>query len=159
MKEKQHLQLRLIRDGYTALTTSGKLFVDGVFFGYTLEDSVRAYGIKVKGYTAIPAYIYGVSINYSNHFKRRMNLIYNQDDGSIDALGVRFTGIRFHGGNRHRDTSGCILVAKNRISDEVIQGSLEMELTSLVEQAIDLGKEVVLEIINSSSSSRAFPSF
>ncbi|WP_421918874.1 DUF5675 family protein [Marinifilum sp.] len=149
MKETQHLQLRLIRDRYSVQATSGKLFVNGVFFGYTLEDTVRAHGIKVIGHTAIPAYIYQIKINYSNHFKRRMCLIYNQDDGSIDALGVQFTGIRFHGGNRHTDTSGCILIARNRISDEVIQGSLEKELTCLIDQAIESGKEVVFEIINS----------
>jgi len=149
MNETQHLQLRLLRDSYSAQTTLGKLFVDGIFFGYTLEDTVRAFGIKVDGHTAIPAYIYKVKVDYSNRFKREMCLIYNQDDGSINAMGVEFTGIRFHGGNRHTDTSGCILIAKNRISETVIQGSLEKQLSSLVDQAIGSGKKVVLEIINS----------
>ena len=88
-------------------------------------------------------------MDYSNRFKREMCLIYNQDDGSVNAMGIEFTGIRFHGGNRHTDTSGCILIAKNRISDTVIQGSLEKQLSSLVDQAIGSGKKVVLEIINS----------
>jgi len=148
MENEQILSLRLIRSGYTAHATPGKLYIDGTFFGYTLEDTVRAQGIKVPGHTAIPAYIYRVKINYSPHFKRRMCLIYNQDDGSIKAMGLKFTGIRFHGGNRHSDTSGCILIARNRISEEVIQGSLEKQLTALVDQAIKSGKEVVLEIIN-----------
>jgi hypothetical protein len=148
MTENPMVLLRLIRETYTSQTTLGKLFVNGVFFGYTLEDTVHAFGIKVPKHTAIPAYIYRVKLNYSPHFGRIMTLIYNMDDESIFAMGVRFTGIRFHGGNRHTDTEGCILIAKNRISDDVIQGSLEKDLYQIVKTAELQKKEVVLEIIN-----------
>ncbi len=148
MTENPILLLRLIRETYTSQTTLGKLFVDGVFFGYTLEDTVRAFGIKVPQHTAIPAYIYQVKLNYSPQFGRIMTLIYNMEDESIFALGIRFTGIRFHGGNRHTDTEGCILIAKNRISDAVIQGSLVKELYQIVRSAEELGKNIILEVIN-----------
>ena len=148
MTGNQTILLRLIRETYTSQTTLGKLFVNGEFFAYTLEDTVRAFGIKVPKHTAIPAYIYKVKLNYSPHFGRIMTLIYNTEDERIFAMGVHFIGIRFHGGNRHTDTEGCILIAKNRISDTVIQGSLEKELYQLVKNAELQNKEVILEVIN-----------
>ncbi len=148
MTDKQSILLRLIRETYTSQATLGKLFVNGIFFGYTLEDTVRAFGIKVPKHTAIPAYIYKIKLNYSPHFGRIMTLIYNQEDESIFAMGIRFTGIRFHGGNRHSDTEGCILLAKNRISDCLIQGSLEKEIYQVVRDAELQNQEVILEIIN-----------
>ena len=148
MTNNQSILLRLIRETYTSQTTLGKLFVNGEFFGYTLEDTVRAFGIKVPKHTAIPAYIYHVKLNYSPKFGRIMTLIFNMDDESIFAMGIRFSGIRFHGGNRHTDTEGCILIAKNRISDCVIQGSLEKELYQIIKNAEIQNKEIILEIIN-----------
>ena len=148
MKEHDILYLRIIREEFTSQTTVGKMFIDGQFFGYTLEDTVRAFGIKVKGHTALPAYQYQVKLNFSPKHKRIMTLIYNQSDGSVNAMGIQFNGIRFHGGNRHSDTEGCILIAKHRISNQVIQGSLEKELNLKIAEAEKQGKQIILEIIN-----------
>ncbi|RZT93586.1 hypothetical protein EV201_2759, partial [Ancylomarina subtilis] len=57
-------------------------------------------------------------------------------------------GIRFHGGNRHTDTEGCILIAKHRVTKEIIQGSLEKELSLKIAEAENQGKKIALEIIN-----------
>jgi len=50
------------------------------------------------------------------------------------ANGIRFTGIRCHGGNRHKDTAGCPLVAYNRINKDTIQGTAEKALTKKVKE-------------------------
>ena len=79
--------------------------------------------MKIKGKTAIPAGKYEVVVTMSNRFKRLMPLL-------LDVEG--FDGIRIHGGNSHDDTDGCLLIAKNRISDTYIQGSLESVITKKI---------------------------
>lgn len=93
----------------------GKLYIDGEFFCYTLEDEIRPDGVKVYGETAIPAGNYKVKITYSPHFKRKLPLIYNNDKDLCvhGAKGIKWCGVRFHGGNTSKDTLGCVLVAFN----------------------------------------------
>lgn len=121
--------IKIVRNSGTGLTTSGWLFFDGEYVCHTLEDIMRHSGIKVQDATAIPSGIYKGKITYSNRFKRNMILIYNQDDKSVDRDGVKFTGIRIHGGNTHKDTSGCILAAYNKVNDDTIQGTAEKAIT------------------------------
>lgn len=73
----------------------GKLSIDGVFFCFTLE------GVT----TAIPAGRYRVAITFSNRFQRDLPEV-------LDVPGR--LGIRIHPGNTQHDTSGCILVGKER---------------------------------------------
>ena len=83
------MELRLVRETFTAVSTIGRLMVDGLFDSYTLEDVVRD-GPKIPGRTAIPYGRYQVIIDYSNRFKRPMPLLLNVPG---------FTGIRIHQGN------------------------------------------------------------
>lgn len=100
--------------------TLGKMYLDGEFYGYTLEDTVRKPGQKVPGKTAIPAGSYKVTVTYSPHFKKLLPLINDVPE---------FDGVRIHGGNSAADTDGCILVAKNRDSSRgIIWGSLSADL-------------------------------
>ncbi|MBG7619359.1 hypothetical protein I5R65_07775 [Herbaspirillum sp. AP02] len=95
------MKLLLQREPSTKKSTAGKLFIDGVFECYTLEDSVRARGVKVYGQTAIPAGTYQVLLTQSPRFKRVLPLLLNVPG---------FEGIRIHPGNKAEDTDGCILV-------------------------------------------------
>ena len=116
--------LQLRREPPRNQATPGRLrwTLDGATVEYyTLEDGAILYvqnnpystllqawhaTTKVPGQTAIPAGRYRVALTYSGRWKRQMN----------ELLDVpQFTGIRFHGGNRHVDTQGCPLVGVTRV--------------------------------------------
>jgi len=115
--------LQIPRLYYGVECTVSPVIAEGKFFGYCLEDTVRPAGVKIKGKTAIPAGRYEVVVTRSPRFKRLMPLL-------LDVEG--FDGIRIHGGNSHEDTDGCLLIAKNRISDTYIHGSLERVITQKI---------------------------
>jgi hypothetical protein len=81
--------------------TVSRLYVDGVYQCYILEDVVRAPGVKVAGATAIPAGKYTVIIDFSEHFQKDLPHILNVP---------MFDGVRLHAGNTDLDTEGCLLV-------------------------------------------------
>ena len=136
---------------YTARTTIGRLNLPaqdgGTMFCYTLEDTVRAYGIKVPGETAIPEGIYKIKLTKSKKFKRLMTIIYTEDNLKIKAGGIGFEGVRFHGGNTHKDSEGCPLVAFNYINDHTIQGTAEKALTAKIQEYLLKGN-VFVKITN-----------
>lgn len=103
------MHLLLTRSPSAHDCTLGKLYVNGTFECYTLEDVVRT-GPKVYGKTAIPAGTYEVAINYSNKFKRDLPLLLNVPG---------FAGIRIHSGNTAADTLGCILVGQTQTKTSV----------------------------------------
>ena len=80
--------------------TVGKMYVDGVYECYTLEDAIRN-GTKIIGKTAIPIGEYKLIVDASTRFKQDMPHILDVPD---------FTGVRIHSGNTSADTDGCILV-------------------------------------------------
>lgn len=101
--------------------TIGRLYVDGVYFCDTLEDTDRGLRKsmtleeikrkKVYGQTAIPMGTYRVSITYSPTFKKLMPLL----------IGVPgYEGVRIHPGNTPADTLGCILVGENKEVGKVL---------------------------------------
>ena len=117
------------REIFTARTTIGDVFLGGKNFCYSLEDTVRAKGIKVPGETAIPAGIYKWHITYSSRFKRDMISIYTESNGyQLIAEGISFKGLRIHGGNDHEDTEGCPLFAFIKVSDVKIYKTAEKDL-------------------------------
>lgn len=105
------MKFTIIRDTFTTKCTIGCLSVEGgTFECYTLEDVARPLGVKIYGQTAIPSGKYKVRMTFSNRFQRELPLIYNESDWSVnDHQGVLFEGVRFHSGNTHEDTHGCIL--------------------------------------------------
>ena len=101
--------IELIRDDDpSSLHNYGKLFVDKLFFGETLEDEDRYLeqgGEKEYGNTAIPRGRYRVKLTPSQRFNRIMPEIMDVPD---------FTGVRIHGGNTDADTLGCPLLGQVR---------------------------------------------
>ncbi len=108
------MKLRIVRDLFLQQRTFGKLYVDGHYECETLEDTVRAEGIKIPGQTAIPYGDYKVVLTWSARFKRILPLLLNVEN---------FDGVRIHAGNTEEDTEGCILVGKMRMNSEKLYPS------------------------------------
>ena len=92
------MELLLQRQPSNDSCTIGKLFVDGEYLCFTLEDVVR--DEKVYGRTAIPEGRYKVIVTMSPRFKRMLPL--------LEAV-PNYSGVRIHPGNTAEDTEGCIL--------------------------------------------------
>jgi hypothetical protein len=135
------MNIRLERNVFLEKRTFGKLFIDGEFFGYTLEDKYRGQleeeCDKVQNETAIPCGKYKVIVDYSAHFDRLLPHI-------LDV--PRFTGVRMHGGNTEDDTEGCVLTAaESDFKERVWNCKIKVEeLTELIQKA----GEAEIEIIN-----------
>ena len=116
------LKLKVIarRDTYSI----GKLYIDGIYFCDTLEDTVRDINhngkfdngeVKVYGKTAIPFGKYSVVYTHSPKFKRKLPLLLNVP---------QFEGIRIHPGNTAEDSLGCILVGKNTVVGKLTESKV-----------------------------------
>lgn len=99
------MKLLLQRGPSSLESTLGDLYIDGRHECVTLEDVVRADGIKIAGETAIPAGSYTVDITYSPRFHCDMPLL-------IHVAG--YIGVRIHWGNKSKDSDGCILVGQSK---------------------------------------------
>lgn len=136
--------ITIVRNIFNESSTAGSCYINGEFFCYTLEDTARAEGVKVAGKTCIPKGLYKGRITYSPKYKREMVLIYNEEKTRrINKEGVIFDGVRMHGGNTHKDTEGCVLVAFNRINEETIQGTAEKELTKRIKGIYGLDEFII----------------
>lgn len=109
--------LSLKRQWYTADSTIGELYLpDGNLLCFTLEDTARAWGIKVKDSTCIPPtsdFFYHVQVTHSERFGKELPVIYTEISNGkylLKSAGIQFEAIRFHGGNDSKDSSGCPLV-------------------------------------------------
>lgn len=129
------MKIEVIRDIFTEKETLGKMFIDGAFFCYTLEDVVRDY--KIKHQTAIPAGTYKVVYVFSPKFKKLMPRL-------LDVK--NFEGVLIHGGNTAVDSSGCILVAFKRNEEKgYIWSSASNNLNNLISKETG---SIEIEIIN-----------
>lgn len=131
------MKIEIIRYIYNTdvRSTIGDLLINGEWFCFTLEDEIRPDDIKKYGKTAIPSGEYSVELTYSPKYKKMMPLIYNSEDDNgnkwVQGKGVRWDGIRLHGGNTEADTLGCPLVAYNT-DGKKIWGSASKDLTALM---------------------------
>lgn len=123
------MNLELIREQANAQTGGipGRLYVDGVFFGYTLENAAAA----------IPAGVFSLFDRFSPKF--------NAFKLSIDVPGRSY--IMFHGANTPEDLAGCIGVSKSRDESGNISGDLSAALYELTKAATESG-DIVLTIKN-----------
>jgi hypothetical protein len=126
------MKIEITRKKSSSKSTIGKLFIDGIFECYTLEDVTRSH--KIAGVTAIPAGNYKVIINQSNRFQRLLPLVLDVPE---------FSGIRIHPGNKAEDTEGCILVGTTA-GDDLI-GNSRIAFNALFEK-MRKAKEITLSI-------------
>lgn len=115
------MELILEREGTNDDTGAvfGKLYVDGDFFGYTLENSS----------TLILPGEYQLGTRFSP------KLLSNK----IEIIVPGRNYLMFHGGNTPDQSAGCVLLAANRIDDSTIQGDLSSKLYTLARDEANAG--------------------
>lgn len=126
------MELELVRIARRDTYTIGRLYVDGVRFCDTIEDTDR--GLKQSlpesanrakkraGITAIPIGRYRVTLGVkSPKFSKKAQ--YNFCQGYLPRLinVPCFEGVLIHIGNTAKDTEGCILVGKNTKVGKVLE--------------------------------------
>jgi hypothetical protein len=120
------MDIKIRRFEFGTTYTIGKMYIDGVYHCFTLEDKVRPAGEKVNGQTAIPYGSYPVIIDHSNRFNRDLPHVLNVPG---------FEGIRIHTGNTDADTEGCILVGSTWAGKDFV-GNSKIAFDPLFEKLI-----------------------
>ena len=134
--------LHLLRELAYPDCTVGKLFVDGQWLWWTLEDTLRKGGVKIPGETCIPAGTYQIALTPSIRFQRVLPLLQNVPN---------FSGIRIHPGNIATDTQGCVLVGggydqrqKMLLHSRVAADAVQEAIAGAMAQ----GKQVWIEVVD-----------
>lgn len=128
--------------------TIGKMYINGEYFCDTLEDTDRGLTstmslaelkeVKEYGRTAIPTGRYPIAYTYSPRFKKHLPLLLQ-----VPA----FEGVRIHAGNTHRDTSGCLLLGKNKAVGKVLDSRKTMdEFLRILKPAIEACEDIWITI-------------
>lgn len=139
------MEIEVRRESSSDRSTIGRVFVDGVFECFSLEDVVRevpgqpVHQWKVFGATAIPAGRYRILMANTQKFGR---VPWVQDVPG-------YTGILIHCGNIHEHTSGCLLVGRTRAADFIGESRPALQaLVAKIEAAIAAGDEVWITYVN-----------
>lgn len=142
------MELTLKRRFLFDSATVGKLYADGDFVCYVLEDVVRDKNhdgdlqdvgeAKVMHQTAIPFGKYEIAVTMSQRFKKDLPILLNVPE---------FEGIRIHPGNTEVDTSGCLLPGTYCDGKSVVESTVAFNrLFALIRTAIAAGEKVSINI-------------
>lgn len=113
--------------------TIGKLYIDGVYFCDTIEDTDRDLTQdmpiseisrkKIAGKTAIPLGTYNLDMNTISPRFSKISFYKNLCNGRVPRLlnVPGFAGVLIHVGNTAKDSEGCILVGKNKVVGQVVE--------------------------------------
>ena len=130
------MRLKLVRTEFYRSNTIGRLYIDGVFECFTLEDAVRK-GPKVYGQTAIPEGEYCITLDFSPRFQRILPRLYHVPN---------FEGVLIHTGNKAEQTEGCILVGRSE-KDAYIEES-KLAFASLMKKLEQQKGDILIQIVN-----------
>ena len=135
------MRIEIVRDICGPTATHGVMYVNGLYFCLTLEDTDRkmeAGGKKVAGLTCIPRGEYDCIVDWSNRFKQEMPRLLNVPG---------FEGIRIHPGNTAEDTEGCILVGSVRSGDSILNSrATYTRLMNAMETALERGEKILVTV-------------
>ena len=142
------MELKVHRRFRAETYTIGTMFIDGLRFCDTLEDTDRGLRsdmplseIKTKkkyGITAIPTGRYKIKMSYWAKYKKYYPELCNVPG---------YTSILIHGGKNASATLGCVLVGENKIKGGLINsGDYMAALRPLIDTTIKAGKEVWITI-------------
>ena len=151
------MNVTLQREKSTEQSTPVKFYVEGVFECFSLEDIVRTdpnpatpkNEAKVYGETAIPAGKYRVRTTFSPKFQKELPELENVPG---------FTSIRIHGGRTAKDSLGCLLTGKARISMDELSGGIAASdaLKAKIKDAETRGEEVWIDVLTASVQTEGF---
>lgn len=120
--------LTLIRDIKANEAILGRLYLNGAFVCYTLENAAKA----------IPCGMYSVQNSKSPKFKRELPLVWN---ANVPAK----RGIRIHVGNSAKDSSGCVLVGMGR--DVHLLGGSKLKESASAETMVTMLCRNITELV------------
>ena len=154
------MNLTLKRIAKRPTYTIGRLYIDGVKFCDTIEDTDR--GLKqdtpledikkkkVYAKTAIPAGTYEVTMNIvSPRLSKKVFYRQNCNGGRVPRLlnVPGFDGVLIHVGNTAADSAGCILVGNNSMVGKVLNSKTTfLKLYKLLDTAARKGEKIIITI-------------
>ena len=152
------LELLIERYDYGKDYTEGRIYVDGMYFGESMEPFCRHLSNsmlldeikkkKVAGKTAIPTGRYNVTLAYSAKFKNRAyGKRYNGMFPLLNDI-PGFKGVLLHPLNRGTESSGCIGVGeyyKPGLIARATQGHYDL-MDYYILPAINRGQEVYVTV-------------
>ena len=141
------MEVVIVRDEVDGEATIGRVFIDGLFFSYSLEDPVRKK--KIAKITAINAGRYRL-LMYNSPKHGRVPRIFREVGLNI-VEPENFSFVEIHPGNTPKDTEGCVLLGLERSKDgHRISRSRDAcrAFTDQVEAVIKKGGSVYLTLIN-----------
>lgn len=139
------MKIKVVRQLFTDKSTIGSLYLNDVFFCYTLEDKDRGldqsqsvFTIQAKklfGITAIPYGKYPLIVNKSPKFGRLLPRL----------QGIKgFDGILIHRGNSAEHSHGCILVGYKKGVDCIMESTkAEADLITILQKETTHTIEIV----------------
>ena len=143
------------KNGYTI----GHLYVNGIYFSDTLEDSDRGLNSsmlldvlkhkKLAHITAIPTGRYQVVMNVVSPRLSKSKFYKQFGEGRVPRLlnVPAFEGILIHCGNTAKDTDGCILVGKNSKVGMVLDSKITYSnLYPLLEAAYKRNERIFITV-------------
>jgi hypothetical protein len=130
------MKIKVVRETFTDKSTIGSLYLNDVFFCYTLEDKDRGLeqsqsliiiqAKKLFGITAIPYGKYPLIVNKSPKFGRLLPRL----------QGIKgFDGVLIHRGNSAEHSHGCILVGYKKGTDCIMESTkAEADLITILQR-------------------------
>ena len=143
------------KNGYTI----GHLYVNGIYFSDTLEDSDRGLSSsmsldvlkkkKLPHITAIPTGRYQITMDVISPRFSKSKFYQQFGEGRVPRLlnVPAFEGILIHCGNTAKDTDGCILVGKNSKVGMVLDSKITYSnLYPLLEAAYKRNERIFITV-------------
>jgi hypothetical protein len=153
------MRLTVERRWPKATYTIGRLYVDGVYFCNTLEDTDRGLNKfmredeivqkKVYGETAIPKGTYVIDMDTVSPKYAAVKFFADVCEGKVPRLRnvPGFDCILIHTGNTALDTRGCLLVGLNtKVGQVTSSRDTFQKLYAKMKEAKDKGEAVTIEI-------------
>lgn len=154
------MNITLRRVAKRSTYTIGKLYINGVYFSDTIEDTDR--GLKqdtpleeikkkkVYAKTAIPTGTYEITMNIvSPRLSKKVFYRQNCNGGRVPRLlnVPGFDGVLIHVGNTAADSAGCILVGNNSQVGKVLNSKTTfLRLYKLLDVAARNGEKITITI-------------